>query len=117
MRNEVGQAIDEVRQAIAAEVAGDVLPDTCRLIVGATEYRNQPCRLKGGAGNVEGAAYQIRFAWGSPAIVGATAIVDAVTGRSQLTLQLVEPMDSSTGVWQDWQATSGPAFGRTDVGF
>lgn len=116
MRNEVGQAIDEIRLAVATEVAPDVLPDTCRLIVGANEYSNQPCRLKGGSGNVDGASYRIRFAWDSPAVIGAAAIVDEITGRPQLTLQLVEPADSSTGVWQEWRATSGPAFGRVDVG-
>ena len=115
MRSEVGQAIDEVRVAVA-EIAVEVLPDTCRLIVGDDEYRDTPCKFKGGSGNVDGAAYQIRLAWGSPAVVGATAIVDSIAGRPQLTLQLVGPADSSTGVWQDWQVTSGPSFGRVDVG-
>lgn len=115
MRSEVGQALDEARAAVA-EIAVDVMPDTCRLMVGADTHYDQPCRLKGNGGNADGAPYRIRFAWDSPAVVGATAIIDAITGRSQLTLQLVEPADSSTGVWQEWQATAGPAFGRVDVG-
>jgi hypothetical protein len=116
MRNEVGLAIDEVRAVIAAEVAPDVLPDTCRLIVGATEYYDQPCKLKSNGGNIDGAPYVIRFAWGSPAVMGATAVIDAIAGRPQLTIQLIEPKDSSTGVWQDWRATSAPLYGRADVG-
>lgn len=116
MRNEVGLAIDEIRQAVAAEVAPDVLPDTCRLIVDGDEYPGTPCRLKSASGNIDGAPYRFRLAWGSPAVIGATAVVDAITGRDQLTIQLIEPIDSSTGVWQDWQATAGPGFGRTDVG-
>src|SRR5690348_1877399 len=108
MRSEVGQAYDEVRLAVA-EVAAEILADKCRLIVGAQTYRNVPCQFKGGAGNVDGAAYQIKFAWDSPAVIGATAIVDGITGRPQLTLQLVEPLDSSTGLWQEWRCTSGPA--------
>jgi hypothetical protein len=116
MRNEVGQAYDEIRVAVA-EVAAEVMPDTCRLIVGETDHWDVPCQLRGGSGNIDGAPYRMRFAWDSPAVVGATAIVDEIDGRAQLTLQLVEPLDSSTGVWQDWQATAGPAFGRHDVGF
>jgi hypothetical protein len=115
MRGEVGLAYDEVRVAMA-DVAPEILPDTCRLIVGEDEYEDTPCKLSGGAGDVDGASYQVRLAWDSPAVVGSTVIVDAITGRSQLTLQLVEPMDSSTGIWQQWRATSGPAFGRVDVG-
>ena len=115
MRSEVGQAYDEARVAVA-EIAADVLPDTCRLIVGARTYRGVPCKLSGGSGNVDGASYQIRFAWDSPAVVGAAAVVDAIPGRSELTLQIIEPIDSSTAIWQEWKATSGPAFGRVDVG-
>lgn len=109
------EAYNEVRAGFANN-ADWILPDTCRLIVGETEHEGVPCRFDGGAGNVDGAAYQIRFAWGSPAVVGATAIIDAIEGRPQLTLQLVGPVDSSTKIWQEWRATSGPAFGRVDVG-
>lgn len=116
MRSEVGQAYDEARKEIAAN-AKDVLPDTCRLIVpDQGDYLDVPCKLSGGSGNVDGAPYQIRFAWGSPAVVGATAVVDAIPGRSQLTIQVVSPIDSSTKLWQDWNCTSGPAYGRVDVG-
>lgn len=115
MRGEVGQAYDEARVAVA-EVAADILPDTCRLIVGAEEHESVPCKLSGGAGNVDGAPYRMRFAWGSPAVVGAAVVVDAIEGRPELTLQIVAPTDSSTAIWQEWQATSGPAFGRHDVG-
>jgi hypothetical protein len=115
MRSDVGLAYDEARSEIAG-VAAEILPDTCRLIVGADEYEDTPCKINGGSGNVDGAAYRIKFAWDSPAVVTATAIVDAITGRPQITLQLVEPVDSSTGLWQEWRATSGPAFGRHDVG-
>jgi hypothetical protein len=115
MRSEVGLAFDEAREELAQEAA-DVLPDTCRLIVGVAEYEDTPCKLKGGGSNTDGAPYRIRFAWGSPAVVGAAAIIDAITGRSQLTLQLVAPVDSSTSIWQEWQATAGPAYGRADVG-
>lgn len=116
MRGDVGQAYDEVRAEIAAGIAADVLADTCRLIVGEKEYKRVPCELSGGSGNVDGASYRIKFGWGSPAVVGAAAVIDAITGRTQLTLQLIEPADSSTGIWQEWRATSGPAFGRVDVG-
>lgn len=115
MRSEVGQAYDEARVAVA-EVAAEIMPDTCRLVVGESEYEDTPCSLDGGGGSVDGAPYRIKFAWESPAVIGAAAIVDAISGRPQLTLQLVEPIDSSTGLWQEWRATSGPAFGRTDVG-
>lgn len=117
MRSEVGQAYDEARVEVAG-IAADILADTCRLIVivGEEEYEDVPCQLSGGSGNVDGATYHMKFAWGSPAVVGATAIVDEIPGRPQLTLQLDEPVDSSTGIWQEWKATSGPAFGRTDVG-
>ena len=113
--NDIARAIEEARREVAG-VASEVLPDTCRLIVGETEYKRVPCQFKGGSGNVDGAAYRIKFAWGSPAVVGASAVIDAVNGRPQLTLQLVEPLDSSLGIWQEWRATSGPAFGRVDVG-
>lgn len=117
MRGEVGQAYNEARVAVA-EVAADILPDTCRLIIiqGEEEYENVPCKLKGGSSNVDGAPYQIRFAWGSPAVIGADAVFDAIEGRPQLTLQIVAPADSSTAIWQEWQAVSGPASGRVDVG-
>lgn len=116
MRNEVGQAIDEVRLAVATEVAPDVLPDTCRLIINQDTYYDQPCKLKGGSSNLGAAPYRIRFAWGSPAVIGATVVIDAIAGRSQLTLQLAGPVDSSTSLWQEWQATAGPGSGRVDVG-
>lgn len=112
---DIGDAYVDIRADLAEEAA-DILPDTCRLIVEGDEYEDVPCRFGGGSGNVDGAAYKIEFAWGSPAVVGATAIVDAIEGRPQLTLQLVAPVDSSTGLWQEWKATSGPAFGRVDVG-
>lgn len=115
MRGEIGLAYDEARIAVA-EVAADILPDTCRLIVGEDEYTDVPCKFGGGSGGVDGAPYRIKFSWGSPAVVGAAAIIEAISGRPQLTLQLVEPVDSSTGIWQEWRATSGPAFGRVDVG-
>lgn len=115
LRSEVGQIYDDARLEVAA-IAADILPDTCRLRVGEDQYEDVPCHLGGGSGNVDGAPYQIKFAWNSPAVIGATAIVDAITGRPQLTLQLVEPVDSSTAIWQEWKATSGPAFGRVDVG-
>lgn len=116
MRGEVGLAYDEIRAEIAADIAADVLPDTCRLIVGEDEYPDTPCKLRGGSGNVDGAPYRIRFAWGSPAVIGATAIIDAIEGRPPLTMQLVGPSDSSTAIWQEWEATSGPGSGRVDVG-
>ena len=112
----VGAAYSRVRTKLAAK-AEKILPDTCRLIVGGeVEREGLPCKFRGTPGNVDGAPYRIKFAWGSPAVVGAAAIVDAIEGRPQLTLQLVAPADSSTGLWQEWQATSGPAFGRVDVG-
>jgi hypothetical protein len=116
MRSEVGQALDEIRLEIAEQVAPDVMPDTCLLIVDEDEYPDTHCKLKGGGGNIDGAPYRIRFAWGSPAVIGAAVVVDEIEGRAELTLQLVEPLDSSTGVWQEWKATSGPAYGRQDVG-
>lgn len=106
----------DVIRAAVADMAIVVLPDACRLIVGEGQYEDVPCKLSGGVGNVDGASYRIKFAWASPAAVGATAIIEAITGRPQLTLQLVEPVDSSTSFWQEWKATSGPAFGRVDVG-
>lgn len=116
MRGEVGQAYDEARAEVASEVAADALPDTCRVLVGGTEHKNIPCKLKGGSGNVDGAPYRIRFAWGSPAVVGAAVVVDAIEGRPELTLQIVAPTDSSTAIWQEWQATSAPIYGRANVG-
>lgn len=117
--SEVGAAIAEVRLELAGE-AGEILPDTCRLIVGDGddgEYENVPCKLKGTPGNIDGAPYRIRFAWGSPAVARAAVVVDEIPGRLQLTLQLVEPVDSSTGVWQEWRAVSAPLYGRANVGF
>lgn len=116
MRSEVGQAYDEARAEVAT-IAADVLPDTCRLIVGANEYQHVPCKLKGNRGNSDGASYRIRFAWGSRAVIGAGVVIDAIEGRPALTLQIVGPSDSSTGIWQEWQATAGPLHGREDVGF
>jgi len=110
----VGRAYSRARTKLARK-ADRGLADTCRLIVGEDE-QNVPCEFSGGAGDVDGASYQIRFAWGGPAVIGATAIIDAILGRPQITLQLVEPVDSSTGLWQEWKATSGPGFGRVDVG-
>lgn len=92
------------------------LPDTCRLIVGEVEHEGVPCRFSSNSGNVDGAPFRIALPWGGPAVVGAAAIVDEIPGRPRLTLQLVAPADSSDGVWQEWGATSGPAFGRVDVG-
>lgn len=117
MRSEVGQALDEARAEVAAQVAADALPDKCRLIVGADEYPDTACKLSGGGSNVDGAPYRIRFPWGSPAVVGAAVIIDAIEGRPQLTLQIVGPLDSSTAIWQEWQATSGLVYGRADAGF
>ena len=111
----VASAYRRVRTKLAAK-AKKILPDTCRLVVGDVEHEEIPCEFRGGSGNVDGATYQIKFAWSSPAVVGAAVVVDAIPGRPQLTLQLVAPVDSSTGLWQEWQATSGPAFGRVDVG-
>jgi hypothetical protein len=115
MRSKTAQIYDQVRAAHAAAGA-HLLLDTCRLIVGEQQYPGVPCQFGGGSGDVDGASYQVKLAWGGPAVVGATTIVDAIPGRPQLTLQLVEPADSSTGLWQEWRATSGPAFGRVDVG-
>lgn len=115
MRGQVGQAYDKARSAVAAR-ASDILPDTCRLIVGGDEYEDVPCRFSSASGDVDGAPYGITFAWDSPAVIGAAVVVDAIDGRPQLTLQLVGPVDSSTGIWQEWRCTSGPAFGRVDVG-
>lgn len=115
MRSEVGQAIDEARLEVAA-IAVDALPDTCLLIVDEDRYPDTPCKLRGGSNNLDGAPYRIRFAWGSPAVIGATAIIDAIEGRPQLTLEIDGPIDSSTGIWQEWKAKSGPGSGRVDVG-
>lgn len=112
----VGKAYERVRVKLAAK-AEKILPDTCRLIVEEDEYEDVPCRFNGGSGDIDGAAYRIEFAWGSSAVIGATAVVDEIPGRPQLTLQLVAPVDSSTSLWQEWRATAGPAFGRHDVGF
>lgn len=111
----VANAYARVRVKLASK-AERILPDTCRLIVGQVEYRNLPCRLSGNGGNVDGAPYRIQLAWGSQAVIGAAVVIEAITGRPELTLQLVAPVDSSTGVWQEWQATAGPAFGRVDLG-
>lgn len=115
MRGAVGQAYDEIRAALA-EVAEDILPDKCRLIVGSESYADIPCKLVSNGGEIDGAPYQIRFAWSSPAVIGAAVVLDAISGRPQLTLQIVEPLDSSTDLWQEWSARSGPGFGRHNVG-
>lgn len=112
---ELGLAIAEIRDELAT-AQDEIFFDTCRLIVGEDEYEDIPCRFSGGHNNEDGAPYKIKFAWGSPAVRGATVIIDAIPGRSRLTLQLVAPIDKSTGVWQEWQATAGPAFGRANVG-
>ena len=116
MRSEVGQAYDKARIAVARGAA-KILTDTCLLIVGERRYANTPCKFSGGSGNIDGAPYRMKFAWGSPAVIGATAVVDAIPGRQQITLQLVGPIDSSTALWQEWQAVSSPYSGRVDVGF
>lgn len=113
--NELLEAIDEVRTELAA-VADEVMFENCRIVVGEDEHEDIPCRLGGGRNNLDGAPYRIRFAWDSPAVVGAAVIVEEIPGRAQLTLQLVAPVDSSTGVWQEWRATAGPVFGRQDIG-
>lgn len=113
--NAVGKAYAKARIKIAAK-ANKILPDTCRLIVDESEYPNTPCKLRGGSSGEDGSPYRIRFAWGSPAVIGAAVIVDAIEGRPQLTMQLVGPLDSSTAIWQDWEAKSGPSSGRVDVG-
>ncbi len=113
--NAVGKAYSKARAKLAAK-ADRILIDTCRLIVGADEYENIPCQFSGGSGNVDGAPYRIKFAWDSPAVIGAAVVVDAIEGRSQLTLQLAKPLDSSSAIWQEWEGTSGPAYGRVDVG-
>lgn len=110
-----GRAYGKVRVKLAAK-AVKILTDTCLLIVGADEYEDTPCEFSGGHNNEDGAPYKIKFAWDSEAVRGAAVIIDEVPGRSQLTLQLVAPIDSSTGVWQEWRATAGPAFGRAVVG-
>jgi hypothetical protein len=115
-RGEVGLAFDEARVEVAA-IAAEVLPDTCRLIVGAKTYNDVPCKLKGGSRDLDSAPYRIRFAWGSPAVTGAAVVMDEIEGRPELTLQIVGPADSSTALWQDWQAIAGPLSGRQDVGF
>jgi hypothetical protein len=113
---EIGDAYAEIRTELAAE-AGALLPDTCRLIVGESEHEDTPCRFISASGNLDGAPYRIRFAWGSPAVIGATVVIDAIAGRPRLTLQLEAPVDSSTSLWQEWRAKSGPAHGRQNVGF
>jgi hypothetical protein len=104
------------QRALDRKRARVVLLDRCRLIVGEDEYQDVRCEFSGGSGNVDGAGYRIKFPWDSPAAIGATAIVEAKSGRPQLTLQLEEPAESSTDVWQEWRVTSGPAFGRVDIG-
>lgn len=120
--SELLDAMTEVRNELAL-AQDEVLFETCRVIIDGEEVLGDddeplaiPCRLSGGHNNIDGAPYRIRFAWDSPAVIGASVVVDAIPGRSALTLQLVAPVDSSTGVWQEWQATAGPAFGRVDVG-
>jgi len=110
------QAYAEERVRLS-RLATEGLPDRCRLRLPSGQiFENVPCQLRGVSGNVDGAPYQIRFAWGSPAVMEAAVVVNAIEGREPLTLQLVEPMDSSTALWQEWRATSGPAFGRVNVG-
>jgi len=116
MRSGVGKAYDRARSVLTAK-APKILIDNCRLIVGESEYPDTPCELSGGSGNTDGSPYKIKLAWGSPAVIGATVIIDEIPGRSKLTLQLVGPVDSSKQLWQQWQATSGPGSGRVDVGF
>jgi hypothetical protein len=111
----VGRVYERARNKLATKAA-KILIDKCRLIVGEDEYQDTPCELSGNPGNMDGVPYRISLPWGSPAVIGAAVVVDAIPGRPQLTLQLVGPMDSSTALWQDWSATSGPAFGRVDVG-
>lgn len=113
--NELLSAIAEVRTELA-EAGNEVLFETCRIKLDNQVYEDVPCRLSGGRNNIDGAPYRIKFPWDSPAVAGADVIIDAIPGRSQLTLQLVAPVDSSTGVWQEWQATAGPGFGRVNVG-
>lgn len=113
--NELLSAINEVRTELAL-ASDEVLFETCRMIVGEDEYEDIPCRFSGGHNNEDGAPYRIKFAWDSPAVQGAAVVIDEIPGRSQLTLQLVAPVDKSTGVWQEWRATAGPAFGRASVG-
>jgi len=114
-RSAVGEAYDEVRSALA-DAAADLLTDRCRLIVGEAQYADVPCEVSGGSGNMDGSPYRIEFAWGSPAVIGAGVVVDAIPGRPALTLQLKAPVDESDSVWQEFQATGGPGFGRVDVG-
>jgi hypothetical protein len=59
MRSEVGQAFDEARAGVAT-IAAEVMPDTCRLIVGSEQYEDTPCELKSNGGNSDGAPYRIR---------------------------------------------------------
>lgn len=112
----IANAYGRARVKLAAK-ATRILTDTCRLIIeGEEPLDNVPCQFSGGSGNMDGAPYRIKFAWDSPAVIGAAAVVDEIEGRPQLTLQLVQPVDSSTALWQEWKATSGPAYGRHDVG-
>jgi hypothetical protein len=111
----VGAAYQRVRVKLASK-AGKILADTCRLIVDGDEYPDTPCEFKGGSDNLDAAPYRVRLPWNSPAIIGATVIIDAIPGREQLTLQLSGPADSSKDLWQEWRATGGPGSGRTDVG-
>ena len=111
----VAQAFNKARRKLA-DRAERILPDTCRLIVGEGEYPDTPCEFGGDSGSMDGAPYRISFAWGTPAVIGAAVVVDPIPGRGEITFQLVGPTDSSTAIWQEWRATSGPAFGRADVG-
>jgi hypothetical protein len=113
-----GTVYARARLKLAAKAA-KILPDRCLLIIvpGETEYSDVPCRIKSDGGNLDGAPYRIRFAWGSPAVIGATVVINAIAGRPRLTLQLEAPVDSSTSLWQEWRAKSGPAHGRQNVGF
>lgn len=112
----VAKAYERARSKLGTKAA-DILTDTCRLVItpDTDEYPDTPCQFSSAFGNIDGAPYRIKFAWDSPAVIGAAAVLDEIDGRPQITLQLVEPVDSSTALWQEWKATSGPAFGRVDV--
>lgn len=111
----IGAAYSKIRVKLSAK-ADRILIDTCRLIVGDEEYEDVPCQFSGSSGNIDGAPYVIKLQWDSPAVIGAAVIVDEIPGRAPITLQLVEPVDSSTALWQEWRATSAPIFGRANVG-
>jgi len=115
MRSRVGRAYDRARVKIARK-ADRVLADKGRLIIDGVEHDDTPCEINGGSGDVNGATYRVKFAWDAPAAIGATLVVEAIEGRGELTLQLTEPIDSSTAIWQEWRAMSAPNYGRANVG-